>query len=88
MSPANHHSAGFWRDRCAAPLCGAGINERFLLPAQLRRGIDLARVIRVYQKKRGHRLTGSRVVGSAGEAILSAAFIVMGCVGFRCCCGC
>ena len=42
----------------------------------------MARVIRVYQKKRGHRLTGSRVVGSAGEAILSAAFIVMGCVGF------
>jgi hypothetical protein len=36
----------------------------------------------VYQKKRGHRLTGSRVVGSAGEAILSAVFIVMGCVGF------
>ena len=42
----------------------------------------MARLLRVYQKKRGHRLTGSRTVGSAGEAILSAAFIVMGCVGF------
>jgi len=45
-------------------------------------GAILARVFRVYQKKRGHRLTGSRTVGSAGEAVLSAAFIVMGCVGF------
>jgi hypothetical protein len=39
----------------------------------------VARNFRFYEKKRGHRRTGSRLVGSAGEAIFFAAFLVLGC---------
>jgi hypothetical protein len=34
---------------------------------------------RLYQKKRGHRRTGSRTLGSIGEALFFSAFFVLGC---------
>jgi hypothetical protein len=34
---------------------------------------------RLYQKKRGHRRTGSRTLGGIGEALFFSAFLVMGC---------
>ena len=36
---------------------------------------------RYYEKKRGHRRTGSRTVGSLGEAIFFAILFVLGCAG-------
>lgn len=36
---------------------------------------------RYYEKKRGHRRTGSRTVGSAGEAAFFAVLLVVGCAG-------
>ena len=48
----------------------------------------MARSFRFYEKKRGNRRTGSRVVGSVGEVVFFAAFLVLGCVwlvrGFVC----
>jgi len=41
----------------------------------------LARNFRVYEKKRGHRRTGSRKLGSAGEALFFAVFFLLGCGG-------
>jgi hypothetical protein len=41
----------------------------------------LARNFRYFEKKRGHRRTGSRIVGSAGEAIFFAVLLVVGCAG-------
>jgi hypothetical protein len=41
----------------------------------------LARNFRYYEKKRGHRRTGSRLLGSAGEAIFFAVMLVVGCAG-------
>jgi hypothetical protein len=34
---------------------------------------------RLYRKKRGHRRTGSRILGSVGEALFFGAFFVLGC---------
>lgn len=41
----------------------------------------MPRSIRVYGKKRGNRRTGSRAVGSAGEALFFAVFLLLGCAG-------
>ena len=41
----------------------------------------LARNFRYYEKKRGHRQTGSRLFGSVGEAILFAVLLLLGCAG-------
>jgi len=41
----------------------------------------LARNFRLYQKKRGNRRTGSKKLGSAGEALFFAVFFLLGCVG-------
>jgi hypothetical protein len=41
----------------------------------------LARGFRFYEKKRGNRRTGSKTVGSAGEALFFAVFFLVGCVG-------
>jgi hypothetical protein len=41
----------------------------------------LARNFRYYEKKRGHRRTGSRLFGSVGEAIFFAVLLVVGCAG-------
>jgi len=43
--------------------------------------VNLARKFRFYQKKRGNRRTGSRKLGSAGEAIFFALFFLLGCGG-------
>jgi Protein of unknown function (DUF3592) len=40
--------------------------------------IVLARTFRWYQKKRGHRRTGSRTLGSIGEALFFAFFLLIG----------
>jgi hypothetical protein len=42
----------------------------------------LVRIIRLYEKKRGHRRTGSRKLASAGEALVSGAIFLFGCVFF------
>ncbi len=39
----------------------------------------MARSFRFYEKKRGNRRTGSRVVGSVGEVVFFAAFLLLGC---------
>jgi hypothetical protein len=39
----------------------------------------LLRSIRLYEKKRGHRRTGSRKLASAGEALISGAIFLFGC---------
>jgi len=41
----------------------------------------LARNFRYFEKKRGHRQTGSRLFGSVGEAIFFALLLVVGCAG-------
>jgi len=41
----------------------------------------LARNFRYFEKKRGHRRTGSRFVASAGEAVFSAVMLIVGAVG-------
>jgi hypothetical protein len=41
----------------------------------------LARSFRLYGKKRGHRRSGSRIVGNLGEALFFAIFLLLGCVG-------
>jgi hypothetical protein len=41
----------------------------------------LARRLRYYQKKRGHRRTGSQFLGSAGEALFFATLLLLGCGG-------
>ncbi len=41
----------------------------------------MARNFRYYEKKRGHRRTGSRLVGSVGEAVFFAAMLLVGCAG-------
>ena len=41
----------------------------------------MARNFRLYEKKRGNRRTGSRKLGSAGEALFFAVFFVLGCGG-------
>jgi len=41
----------------------------------------LARNFRYFEKKRGHRRTGSRTLGSLGEAIFFALLLVLGCAG-------
>jgi hypothetical protein len=41
----------------------------------------LARGFRYYGKKRGHRRTGSPLLGSAGEAVFWAVFLLLGCGG-------
>ncbi len=41
----------------------------------------MARNFRYYEKKRGHRRTGSRLFGSVGEAIFFAVMLVVGCAG-------
>ena len=40
----------------------------------------MAHNFRFYEKKRGHRRTGSRTVGSAGEALFFALFLALGCI--------
>lgn len=42
----------------------------------------MVRSIRLYEKKRGHRRTGSRKLASASEAIISGAIFVFGCCFF------
>ena len=42
----------------------------------------LARSFRYFGKKRGHRRTGSPVLGSAGEAAFFAVLLLLGCGGF------
>jgi len=44
----------------------------------MRGEIGLARVFRVYEKKRGHRRTGSSQLGRAGELLFFAAFFLLG----------
>ena len=41
----------------------------------------MARGFRFYEKKRGNRRTGSRRLGSAGEALFFAVFLLLGCAG-------
>ncbi|NQU23455.1 MAG: hypothetical protein HQ567_19415 [Candidatus Nealsonbacteria bacterium] len=41
----------------------------------------MARTFRFYEKKRGHRRTGSKTFASAGEAAFFAAMLLLGCVG-------
>ncbi|NLX97255.1 MAG: DUF3592 domain-containing protein [Rhodopirellula sp.] len=41
----------------------------------------MARRIRIYDKKRGHRRSGSAKAGSAGEAIFFTVFFLLGCGG-------
>lgn len=41
----------------------------------------MARSFRLYGKKRGHRRTGSPVIGSVGEALFFALFLLLGCGG-------
>lgn len=41
----------------------------------------LARGFRFYEKKRGNRWTGSKTLGSVGEALFFAAFFLGGCLG-------
>ena len=41
----------------------------------------MARNFRYYEKKRGHRRTGSRLFGTVGEALFFAAMTVVGCAG-------
>ncbi|HUT88672.1 MAG TPA: DUF3592 domain-containing protein [Thermoguttaceae bacterium] len=41
----------------------------------------MARSFRLYEKKRGNRRTGSRKLGSAGEAVFFAALLLLGCGG-------
>ncbi len=41
----------------------------------------MAARIRIYEKKRGHRRTGSAKAGSAGEAIFFTTFFLLGCIG-------
>ncbi len=41
----------------------------------------MARIFRFYEKKRGHRRTGSRKLGSAGDALFRAALFFLGCAG-------
>lgn len=41
----------------------------------------LAPIFRFYEKKRGHRRTGSEPVGWAAEAVFSAAVLLLGCIG-------
>jgi hypothetical protein len=44
-----------------------------------RSAIALPLTFRFYQKKRGHRRTGSRTLGSVGEALFFGVFFVLGC---------
>ncbi|MGO8688636.1 MAG: DUF3592 domain-containing protein [Thermoguttaceae bacterium] len=39
----------------------------------------MARIFRFYEKKRGNRRTGSRLLGSVGEAVFFAVFLIWGC---------
>lgn len=41
----------------------------------------MARGFRFYEKKRGNRRTGSKTLGSAGEALFFAVFFLTGCIG-------
>jgi hypothetical protein len=41
----------------------------------------VARNFRYFEKKRGHRRTGSRLFGSLGEAIFFAVMLLVGCIG-------
>ncbi|MGO9114279.1 MAG: DUF3592 domain-containing protein [Thermoguttaceae bacterium] len=41
----------------------------------------MARNFRYFEKKRGHRRTGSRLFGNVGEAIFFAVMLVVGCAG-------
>jgi hypothetical protein len=41
----------------------------------------VARYFRYFEKKRGHRSTGSRLFGSVGEAIFFTVLLVVGCAG-------
>ena len=41
----------------------------------------MARGFRIYEKKRGHRRTGSGKLGSLGEAVFFAVFLLFGCAG-------
>ena len=43
-------------------------------------GRIVTRIFRVWEKKRGHRHTGSRLVGSAGEALFFGLLFVLGSV--------
>ena len=45
----------------------------------------MSRIFRVYQKKRGHRRTGSGKLGSFGEAAFYACFFLAGCAGLVFC---
>ncbi len=40
----------------------------------------MSRLIRLYEKKRGHRRTGSKAVGNLGEALFFGTFFVLGCI--------
>ena len=39
----------------------------------------MARYFRYFEKKRGHRRTGSRLLGNVGEAVFYAVLLVVGC---------
>ncbi|MGA2033230.1 MAG: DUF3592 domain-containing protein [Thermoguttaceae bacterium] len=41
----------------------------------------MARSFRFYEKKRGHRRTGSHILGSVGEAAFFAVLLLLGCAG-------
>jgi len=42
----------------------------------------VSRFFRLYEKKRGHRRTGSKAFGSIGEALFFGTFFTVGCVAF------
>jgi hypothetical protein len=52
------------------------------MPYRAWRSWGLSRFFRLYEKKRGDRRTGSKAVGSIGEALFFGVFFVIGCVSF------
>jgi hypothetical protein len=48
----------------------------------VREGFRLSRFIRLYEKKRGHRRTGSKAFGNFGEALFFGLFFAIGCGAF------
>src|SRR5690348_6466898 len=45
-------------------------------------GVAVSRFIRLYEKKRGDRRTGSSVFGNLSEALFFGFFLIVGCVAF------
>lgn len=45
-------------------------------------GVAVSRFIRLYEKKRGDRRTGSRLFGNLSEALFFGFFLIVGCIAF------